>query len=122
MEFVKLVGPFGVFFIMFALGLNLSIKRFLRVFSRPKNFIVGLMCQVLVLPIIGLVAISYLQMDREFQIGIFLMLIMPSAAMSNYATRIADGNVPLSICLTSICALLQYCFLLFYLGNMKLKK
>ena len=86
MEFVKLVGPFGVFFIMFALGLNLSIKRFLRVFSRPKNFIVGLMCQVFVLPII------------------------------------ADGNVPLSICLTSICALLQYCFLLFYLGNMKLKK
>ena len=38
MEFVKLVGPFGVFFIMFALGLNLSIKRFLRVFSRPKKF------------------------------------------------------------------------------------
>ena len=122
MEFVKLVGPFGVFFIMFALGLNLSIKRFLRVFSRPKNFIVGLMCQVLVLPIIGLVAISYLQMDREFQIGIFLSLIMPSAAMSNYATKIADENVPLSISLLSICALLQYCFLLFYLGNMKLKK
>ena len=122
MEFVKLVGPFGVFFIMFALGLNLSIKRFLRVFRKPKNFIVSLICQVLVLPIIGLVAISYLQMDREFQIGIFLMLIMPSAAMSNYATRIADGNVPLSICLTSICALLKYCFLLFYLGNMKLKK
>ena len=39
MEFVKLVGPFGVFFIMFALGLNLKIKRFLRVFSKPKNFI-----------------------------------------------------------------------------------
>ena len=42
MEFVKLVGPFGVFFIMFALGLNLNIKRFLRVFSKPKNFIVGI--------------------------------------------------------------------------------
>ena len=33
---------------------------------------------------------------------------MPSAAMSNYATRIADGNVPLSICLTSICALFSF--------------
>ena len=116
MEFVKLVGPFGVFFIMFALGLNLSIKRFLRVFSRPKNFIVGLVCQVLVLPIIGLVAISYLQMDREFQIGIFLLLIMPSAAMSNYATRIADGNVPLSICLTSICALMSFISVPLYLN------
>ena len=71
MEFVKLVGPW-CFFIMFALGLNLSIKRFLRVFS-IQNFIVGLVCQVLVLPIIGLVAISYLQMDREFQIKYFFV-------------------------------------------------
>ena len=94
MEFVKLVGPFGVFFIMFALGLNLSIKRFLRVFSRPKNFIVGLICQVLVLPIIGLVVISYFQMDREFQFGIFLLLIMPSAAMSILQLRFLPGMVP----------------------------
>ena len=116
MEFVKLVGPFGVFFIMFALGLNLSIKRFLRVFSRPKNFIVGILCQTLVLPIIGLIVISYFQMDKEFQIGLFLLLIMPSAAMSNYATSIADGNVPLSICLTSICALVSFITVPLYLN------
>ena len=116
MEFVKLIGPFGIFFIMFALGLNLNIKRFLRVFSKPKDFIVGLLCQAVVLPIIGLLTIYYLPMDKQFQIGIFLLLIMPSATMSNYATRIADGNVPITIH-----APLQYCFLLFYLGNMNLK-
>ena len=116
MEFVKLVGPFGVFFIMFALGLNLSIKKFLRVFSTPKNFIVGILCQTLVLPIIGLIVISYLQMDKEFQIGVFLLLIMPSAAMSNYATKIADGNVPLSICLTSVCALVSFITVPLYLN------
>ena len=77
MEFVKLVGPFGVFFIMFALGLNLSIRRFLRVFSKPKNFIVGLLCQIVVLPIIGLIVINYFPMEKEFQIGVFLLLIMP---------------------------------------------
>ena len=108
MEFVKLVGPFGVFFIMFALGLNLSIKRFLDVFKKPKNFIVGILCQLLILPMIGLMVISYFPMDKEFQIGVFLLLIMPSAAMSNYATRIANGNVPLSICLTSVCALFSF--------------
>ncbi len=116
MEFVKLVGPFGVFFIMFALGLNLNIRRFLRVFSNPKNFIVGLFCQIIVLPIIGLIIISYLPMDKEFQIGILLLLIMPSAAMSNYATRIADGNVPLSICLTSMCALFSFITVPLYLN------
>ena len=116
MEFVKLVGPFGVFFIMFALGLNLSIRRFLRVFSKPKNFIVGLLCQIVLLPIIGLIVISYFPMEKEFQIGIFLLLIMPSAAMSNYATRIADGNVPLSISLTSICALVSFITVPLYLN------
>ena len=116
MEFVKLVGPFGVFFIMFALGLNLSIRRFLRVFSKPKNFIVGILCQIVALPIIGLLVISFLPMTKEFQIGIFLLLIMPSAAMSNYATRIADGNVPLSICLTSICALVSFITVPIYLN------
>ena len=115
MEFVKLVGPFGVFFIMFALGLNLSIKRFLRVFKNPKNFIVGVLCQIVILPIIGLIVISLLPMDKEFQIGVFLLLIMPSAAMSNYATRIADGNVPLSICLTSLCALSSFITVPLYL-------
>tara|TARA_Y100000591_G_scaffold13409_1_gene10220 strand:+ start:37 stop:879 length:843 start_codon:yes stop_codon:yes gene_type:complete len=116
MEFVKLVGPFGVFFIMFALGLNLKINRFLRVFSKPKNFIVGILCQIVVLPIIGLIIINYLPMDKEFQIGIFLLLIMPSAAMSNYATRIANGNVTLSICLTSACALFSFITVPLYLN------
>ncbi len=116
MEFVKLVGPFGVFFIMFALGLNLSVKLLLRVFSKPKNFIVGILCQIVALPIIGLLVISFLPMSKEFQIGIFLLLIMPSAAMSNYATRIADGNVPLSICLTSICALVSFITVPIYLN------
>ncbi len=104
------------FFIMFALGLNLSIERFLRVFSKPKNFIVGILCQILLLPIIGFIVISYFQMDKEFQIGIFLLLIMPSAAMSNYATKIADGNVPLSICLTSMCALVSFITIPLYLN------
>ena len=106
MEFVKLVGPLA-YFIMFALGLNLSIKRFLDVFKN-QNFIVGILCQLLILPMIGLMVISYFPMDKEFQIGVFLLLIMPSAAMSNYATRIANGNVPLSICLTSVCALFSF--------------
>ncbi len=116
MEFVKLVGPFGVFFIMFALGLNLHLRKFLEVFSNPKNFIVGIICQTVVLPIIGLIIINFFPMDKEFQIGIFLLLIMPSAAMSNYATKIADGNVTLSICLTSICALFSFITVPFYLN------
>ena len=90
MEFVKLVGPAGVFFIMFALGLSLSIEKFTTVIKNFKTLIIGLICQIIVLPIIGLIIILLVDISPEFQFGIFLLLIMPSAAMSNYATRIAD--------------------------------
>ena len=115
MEFVKLVGPVGVFFVMFALGTNLSIDSFTKVFKNPKNFIVGLFCQSIVLPLIGLFIISITSLKPEFQFGIFLLLIMPSAAMSNYATRLANGNVALSISLTSFCALFSFITIPLYL-------
>ena len=93
MEFVKLVGPAGVFFIMFALGLNLTLRNFVKVFKSFENLIIGLICQIIILPIIGLILISLIDLTPEFQFGIFLLLIMPSAAMSNYATKLVNGNV-----------------------------
>jgi len=116
MEFVKLVGPAGVFFIMFALGLNLSIKKFLKVLKNYKTLLTGLICQIIILPIIGLIAISTIELTPEFQFGIFLLVIMPSAAMSNYATKLIDANVPLSITLTSTCALLSFITVPLYLN------
>ena len=97
MEFVKLAGPAGVFFIMFALGLNLTIRNFIKVFKSFENIIVGLICQIIILPIIGLILISLIDLTPEFQFGVFLLLIMPSAAMSNYATKLVNGNVSLSV-------------------------
>ena len=116
MEFVKLVGPAGVFFIMFALGLNLTIRNFVKVFKSFENLIIGLICQIIILPIIGLILISLIDLTPEFQFGIFLLLIMPSAAMSNYATKLVNGNVSLSISLTSLCALLSFITVPLYLN------
>ena len=108
MEFVKLVGPFGTIFIMLALGLNLSIRDFLLTVKKPNNLIVGLFSQLLILPLIGLFLVKFYPMQKEFQLGVFLLLTLPSAVMSNYATKLVDGNVPLSIILTSFCALISF--------------
>ena len=43
MEFVKLVGPFAIFFIMYSLGLKLNFINFYELIKRPKNLILGLM-------------------------------------------------------------------------------
>tara|TARA_B100000989_G_scaffold243038_1_gene189984 strand:+ start:2258 stop:3112 length:855 start_codon:yes stop_codon:yes gene_type:complete len=107
-EFVKNVGPLGMIFIMFSLGLNLTAKEFLDVIRNPRNLIVALICQMIMLPVIGILIISFFPMQAEFQLGVFLLLILPSAVMSNYATRLVKGNVALSICITSICALISF--------------
>ena len=95
-------------FIMFSLGLNLTVKNFLEVVEKPRNLIIALICQMLVLPLIGIIIISFFPMQAEFQLGVFLLLILPSAVMSNYATKLVKGNVALSIIITSICALISF--------------
>ena len=106
MEFVKLVGPFAIFFIMYSLGLKLNFINFYNLLRNPKNLIGGLICQLIFLPIIGLLIVSFYPMPNELKIGILLLLLLPSATMSNYATRLVDGNVSLSIAITTICSLL----------------
>ena len=60
MEFVKNVGPLGMIFIMFSLGLNLTVKDFLEVVKKPRNLVIALICQMMVLPIIGIIIICLL--------------------------------------------------------------
>tara|TARA_Y100001970_G_scaffold9470_1_gene11090 strand:+ start:7347 stop:8192 length:846 start_codon:yes stop_codon:yes gene_type:complete len=106
MEFVKLVGPTAIFFIMYSLGLKLTFINFYELLKNPKNLIAGLICQLIFLPIIGLLIVSFYPMPDELKIGILFLLLLPSATMSNYATRLVDGNVSLSIAITTICSLL----------------
>ena len=93
MEFVILVGPFAIFFIMYSLGLKLTFVNFYDLLRSPKNLVCGLICQLIFLPIIGLLVVSFYPMPNELKIGILLLLLLPSATMSNYATRLVDGNV-----------------------------
>ncbi len=101
---------------MFCLGLNLTIEDFSKIIKKPNNLVVGFVCQLLALPLIGLILVKLYPMRDEFQLGVFLLLILPSAVMSNYATRLVNGNVALSIMLTSICALLSFISIPIYLS------
>tara|TARA_A100001015_G_C14649722_1_gene578725 strand:+ start:510 stop:692 length:183 start_codon:yes stop_codon:yes gene_type:complete len=53
MEIAKSIAPVCLAIIMFGLGLGLTIADFIRVIKIPKNFFVGFLCQVIVLPIIA---------------------------------------------------------------------
>ena len=66
MEFVKLVGPFGTIFIMFALVFKLTIKDFILTIKKPNNLIVGLFSQLILLPLIGLILVKIYPMRDNF--------------------------------------------------------
>ena len=50
MEFIKLTGPAGMFFIMFSLALSLKMSAFAGVFKNPISFYLGLICQLIGMP------------------------------------------------------------------------
>ena len=60
MEIVTKIAPIALALIMLALGLGLTGQDFLRVLKQPKDFIVGLICQLILLPIIAFILIKIL--------------------------------------------------------------
>ncbi len=107
MGIVTTIAPFALALIMLGLGASLTVKDFARVFRHPKEFFVGLTCQLVVLPIIGYVLIIILKTPVELALGVMLIAAAPGGVTSNVLTKFADGDVALSISLTAFTSLIS---------------
>ena len=87
--------------------MSLTIKDFTRVVKFPKDFLVGLICQMLVLPIIAFALIKLLNTPLELALGVMIIAAAPGGVTSNVLTKFADGDVALSITLTAIISLVS---------------
>jgi len=99
--------PLALAFIMFALGLGLTGADFLRVFKQPKDFFIGAVSQIVLLPIIAFVLINIWSISPELAIGVMIIAAAPGGVTSNILTSFAKGDVALSISLTAIISLLS---------------
>ncbi len=108
MEFVQLVGPAAMFFIMFSLALSIKTEAFKDITKNPLGFYVGLVCQMIGLPLIGFAIALTIPFPHEVKVGIILITCLPSAVTSNYITKKLNGNVALSISLTAITSLIAF--------------
>ena len=97
MGIVTTIAPFALALIMLGLGASLTISDFTRVFQNPKEFLVGLICQLIILPIIGYLLIIILKTPIELALGVMLIAAAPGGVTSNVLTKFADGDVALSI-------------------------
>ena len=110
MEIVTTIAPVCLAIIMFGLGLGLTIGDFTRVLKNPKDFFVGFLCQVILLPIIAFILISIISLPPEIALGVMVIAAAPGGVTSNILTKFADGDVALSVSLTAIVSLLSIFF------------
>ena len=99
--------PLALAFIMFSLGLGLTISDFSRVLKQPKDFLIGAFSQIIILPIVALILVLIWPISPELAIGVMLIAAAPGGATSNIVTSFAKGDVALSVSLTSIISLLS---------------
>ena len=107
METAKLISPIALALIMLGLGTSLKIDDFLRVFRYPKDFFIGLFCQMIILPIIAFLLIKIINIPTEIALGVMIIAAAPGGVTSNILTKFANGDVALSISLTAIISLIS---------------
>ena len=107
MEVVTKIAPIALALIMLGLGMGLTLRDFLRVINNPKDFIVGLICQLILLPIIAYILIIILGTPVELALGVMIIAAAPGGVTTNVLTKFAKGDVALSISLTAVISLIS---------------
>ena len=107
MEIVTTIAPIALALIMLTLGLGLTIQDFTRVVNQPKDFIIGLLCQLILLPIVAFLLIKVLNTPLELALGVMIIAAAPGGVTSNVLTKFVNGDVALSISLTAILSLIS---------------
>ena len=107
MEIVTKIAPIALALIMLGLGLGLTVKDFKRVLTTPKDFLVGIVCQLILLPIIAYLIIFVLRLPTGIALGLMIIASAPGGVTSNVLTKFANGDVALSISLTAVGSLIS---------------
>ena len=107
MEIVTKIAPISLALIMLGLGLGLTSRDFLRVLNNPKDFIIGFVCQLILLPVVAYIIVLIMDLPIEIALGIMIIAAAPGGVTTNVMTKFANGDVALSISLTAIISLIS---------------
>ena len=99
--------PLALAFIMFSLGLGLPLEDFSRVVQQPRDFILGALSQIILLPLVAFLLVKVWPLSPEIALGVMIIAAAPGGVTSNILTSFAKGDVALSISLTAIISLLS---------------
>jgi BASS family bile acid:Na+ symporter len=101
MDIGTVILAISLIIIMFGMGLSLVKNDFIRLLQNPKAIIVGLVNQIILLPIIAYVLLSIFEVETDIAIGVMILAACPGGPTSNLITYLAKGDTGLSISLTT---------------------
>ncbi|WP_171235469.1 bile acid:sodium symporter family protein [Ruegeria sp. HKCCA6837] len=99
--------PISLAIIMLSLGIGLEIADFRRVLNRKYPFAIGAVCQVVLLPIAAFFTVTLFGLPPEIAVGFMLLSFCPGGVTSNILTKLAKGDVALSVSLTAVISILS---------------
>ena len=99
---IDIILPASLIFIMFSLGLGLTTNDFKNVMNHPKAFLIGIINQMLILPLVAFCVIIFFGLSNEIAVGMMILSCCPGGVTSNIITKLAKGDTALSISYTAI--------------------
>ncbi|SMH39869.1 bile acid:sodium symporter family protein [Mesorhizobium australicum] len=97
--------PLALAVIMFSLGLGLTVADFARVAAQPKAFGIGAFSQLVTIPAVAFLIATAFGLPPELAVGLMILSLCPGGVTSNILTKLARGDLALSITLTGIISL-----------------
>lgn len=91
-------------FVMFGVALGIRPKTFIEVFKNPKSVLLGMLCQIVLLPLLSfLLALAFGQsISWTMAMGMILVASCPGGNISNFMSSLSKANIELSVSLTAI--------------------
>jgi BASS family bile acid:Na+ symporter len=102
--------------LMFGMGLTLKLGDFKRVALYPKAALLGLINQIVLLPVLGLIVVTIIEGPIEISAGLMIIALCPGGATSNSITYFSRGDVALSITLTALSSVITVFTIPFFLN------
>ena len=94
--------PIALGIIMLGLGLSLTLEDFKRVLIYPKAILIGLLCQMILLPMVCFGIAILFNLPPALAVGLLLLSASPGGATANLYSHLAKGDVALNISLTAV--------------------
>ena len=88
--------------ILFGMGTTLKLDDFLNVFKRPKEIVIGLSTQYLIMPLLALTLANIFSLNEALTVGLVLVGTVPGGTASDVITFLAKGDLALSVSLTAV--------------------